>query len=301
MQIIVSGSSGLIGSAVLSALAEGGHEAVRLVRREPADAGEVRWDPAAGTINASGLEGADAVVHLAGESIASGRWTARKMARIRSSRVDATRLLAEALAGLRKKPKVLVAASAIGYYGSRGEEVLREESPAGEGFLAELCRDWEAAAQPAVEAGIRVVWPRIGVVLAAEGGALAAMLTPFRLGLGGRVGSGRQMVSWIAIGDLVRVILEAIHNDELAGAVNAVAPWPVTNGELAATLGHVLRRPAVLPLPAWAARLVLGRMADALLLASACVEPARLLAMGFEFRHPEFEGALRHVLGRPAP
>jgi uncharacterized protein (TIGR01777 family) len=258
----------------------------------------VSWDPAAGAIDSTGLVGVDAVVHLAGESIAGGRWTEARKRRIRDSRVSSTRLLARALAQLASPPRVLVAASATGYYGDRGAEVLREESAPGAGFLAGVCREWEAAAEPAARHGIRVVHLRIGLVLSRDGGALASLLTPFRLGAGGPVGSGAQYWSWITLDDLLGAILHALTTEALAGPVNAVAPNPVTNREFAKTLGRVLRRPALLPLPAFAARLVLGEMADALLLASARVVPARLQATGYAFRAPTLEGALRHELGR---
>jgi uncharacterized protein (TIGR01777 family) len=300
--VAVTGSTGLVGAALTVALARGGHRVVRLVRSGTATQapGEhtVRWDPGRGTIDAAGLEGVDAVVHLAGESIASGRWTAAKRRRIRDSRVGATRVLAEALARLERPPATLVAASAVGYYGDRGDEVLREESAPGGGFLADVCREWEAAAAPAARRGLRVVHMRIGMVLAATGGALAALLPPFRLGLGGPVGSGRQWMSWISLDDLVRAILHALATASLAGPINAVAPAPVTNREFARTLGRVLRRPAVLPLPAVAARLLLGRMADELLLASARVVPARLEAAGFTFGDATLERALRRLLAR---
>jgi len=298
MKILVSGSTGLVGSALVSFLASGGHEVVRLVRgRLKPGVVEVPWDPQAGTIEAAKLEGLDAVVHLAGENIA-GRWTAAKKARIRSSRVEGTRLLAEALAGLKRPPKTLVCASAIGYYGDRGDEVLREDSPSGAGFLAAVCRDWEAAAHAAAEKGIRVVQLRIGVVLSPAGGALARMLTPFKLGLGGRIGPGSQFMSWIAIDDLIGAIHHALTTEPLRGPVNAVAPRAVTNREFTKTLGRVLARPTIFPMPAFAARLAFGEMADELLLASARVEPAKLVSSGYRFRTPELEAALRHLLGK---
>jgi len=299
----VTGASGLVGSALVTGLTSAGHRVVRVVRGAGAAsvAGQrlARWDPESGALEPSALAGADAVVHLAGESVAGGRWTEAKKRRIRSSRVDVTRRLAEALPRLERPPRLLVSASAVGYYGDRGSEILREDSAPGPGFLAEVCREWEAATDPAARAGIRVVRLRIGMVLSRRGGALGAMLTPFRLGAGGPVGSGVQWVSWIAIDDLVGAILHALATESLAGPVNAVAPEPVTNRELARTLGRVLRRPALLPLPAVAARLLFGQMADELLLASARVEPARLRATGFTFRHARLEDALRHELGRP--
>ena len=301
--VAVTGASGLVGSALVTGLTSAGHRVVRVVRGAGAAsvAGQrlARWDPESGALEPSALAGADAVVHLAGESVAGGRWTEAKKRRIRSSRVDVTRRLAEALLRLERPPRLLVSASAVGYYGDRGSEILREDSSPGPGFLAEVCREWEAATDPAARAGIRVVRLRIGMVLSRRGGALGAMLTPFRLGAGGPVGSGVQWVSWIAIDDLVGATLHALATESLAGPVNAVAPEPVTNRELARTLGRVLRRPALLPLPAVAARLLFGQMADELLLASARVEPARLRATGFTFRHARLEDALRHELGRP--
>ena len=298
MNILVTGSRGLIGRALVPFLTAGGHRVIRLVRsKASSDAGDVVWDPAAGMIDRAALAGLEAVVHLAGENI-FGRWTARKKAQIRDSRVHATRLLSESLAQLSRPPRVFVCASAAGFYGDRGSEILREESASGSSFLAEVCREWEAATHAAANAGIRVVNLRTGIVLAAAGGALATMLLPFRLGLGGRIGSGRQFLSWITLDDLLEVILHALQTEGLRGPVNAVAPNPVTNLEFTRTLGRVLLRPTLFPVPAFAARLVLGEMADELLLASARLEPARLRATGFRFRFPELEGALRHLLGK---
>lgn len=300
MKVLVSGASGLIGSALVPFLTTGGHTVTRLVRAQPRpEAAAVQWDPLAGRVELASLEGMDAVVHLAGENIAAGRWTPERKARIRESRVRGTTTLCDALAQLSQPPQVLVSASAIGYYGDRGEEVLREDSAPGTGFLAEVCRAWEDATASAVQKGIRVVQLRIGVVLSPTGGALARMLTPFKLGAGGIIGSGKQYMSWIGIDDLVGAIAHALTTDTLHGPVNAVAPRPVTNAEFTQTLGRVLRRPTWLPMPAFAARLAFGEMADALLLASARVEPARLLASGYAFRHPDLEAALRHLLGRP--
>ena len=299
MKVLVSGSSGLVGSALVPSLTAGGHSVTRLVRSKPAPgAAEAYWSPGAGVVEQSALEGLEAVVHLAGENIADQRWTSEKKARIRDSRVHGTRLLAETLAGLPQPPKVLVCASAIGYYGHRGEEVLREDARPGTGFLADVCQEWEAAAEPARQKGIRVVHLRIGVVLSAAGGALAKMLTPFKLGVGGKLGSGRQYMSWVSLDDLVGIIQFALTTDALAGRVNAVSPNPVTNLQFTRTLGRVLGRPTVLPLPAFAARLAFGEMADELLLASTRVEPARLLGAGYAFRHAELESALRHLLGK---
>jgi len=296
MKVLVTGSTGFIGSALVSALTAAGHQVTRLVRKL-AGAGEVRWDPAAGAIDTGGLEGHDAVVHLAGENIA-GRWTAAKKQRIRESRVNGTRLLAEALAKLSRRPRALVCASAIGYYGDRGEEKLREGSPPGKGFLAEACVAWEAAAKPAADAGLRVVHLRIGVVLHPKGGALKQMLLPFKLGLGGVIGSGRQYMSWIALDDLIGIFQHALANDSLRGPANAVAPNPATNREFTKSLGQVLSRPTIFPMPAFAARLAFGEMADELLLASTRVEPARLAASGYSFAYPQLEATLRHLLGR---
>jgi len=299
LHVCVSGATGLVGSALLPFLTTGSHRVTSLARaasRSPQPV--VRWDPAAGTIDAAGLEGIDAVVHLAGESVAGKRWTAATKARIRDSRITGTTLLCETLARLRQPPKTLVCASAIGYYGNAGAAEVREESPSGDGFLADVCRQWEAATAPASAAGIRVVQLRIGIVLSPAGGALASMLTPFRLGLGGRLGSGAQYMSWISIDDLIGAILHALTTGVLRGPVNAVAPLPVTNAEFTRVLGHVLRRPTLLPVPAAAARLAFGEMADALLLGGARVTPARLHDTGYTFRHADLETALRHVLGR---
>jgi hypothetical protein len=252
-----------------------------------------------GEVDAAGLEGLDAVVHLAGENIASGRWNAARKAAIRDSRVIGTRLLCEALAGLARPPKTIVCASAIGYYGDAGEDALTEESPAGPGFLPEVCREWEAASGPAARKGIRVVVLRIGVVLSPNGGALSRMLPLFRKGLGGVIGSGRQFVSWVALDDLPLIILHALQCGFLRGPVNAVAPRPVTNREFTEALGKALSRPTPLPVPAFALRLAVGgEMADALLLASARVVPCRLEETGYRFRFPELGGALRHLLRR---
>jgi uncharacterized protein (TIGR01777 family) len=298
MKILVSGSSGLIGRALVPFLTTGGHEVIRLVRKGGERTPDsVSWDPDAGTIDAAGLEGLDAVVHLAGENIA-GRWSEQKKARIYRSRVDGTRTLVDALTTLSHPPKVLVAASAIGFYGDRGTEVLDETSSPGNGFLPHVVTHWEAATEPAAGRGIRVVSLRIGVVLSAAGGALATMLLPFRLGAGGPVGGGQQFMSWIAIDDVLGAVLQALTTPALSGPVNAVAPNPVTNGEFAATLGRVLSRPAVLPMPRFVVKLAFGEMGDELLLASTRVEPRRLSDAGYQFRFPELEGALRHVLGK---
>jgi uncharacterized protein (TIGR01777 family) len=299
MKVLVSGSRGLIGSALIPFLTARSHTVTRLVRG-PAQPGgtEIPWGPTEGKLDPGMLETHDAVVHLAGENLAAGRWTPKRKARFFDSRVKGTRLLAETLAGLAQPPKVMVSASAIGYYGDRDDEVLTEESSLGRGFLADLCREWEAASAPAAEKGIRVVRLRFAIVLSAAGGVLKKMLLPFRFGLGGRLGSGRQYMSWIALDDVLAIILCALTDDSLAGPVNAVAPNVVTNREFTRTLGRVLMRPAIFPVPAFALRTVFGDMADETLLASNRVQPAKLLAHGFAFQYPELEGALRHVLGK---
>lgn len=296
MRLLISGASGLIGSALVRAV-PADWEVVRLVRTPPG-AGEVRWDPEGGAIDVGAVGAIDAAVHLAGESIA-GRWTEAKKQRIRDSRVKGTRLLARTLAGMSPAPGVLLSASAVGIYGDRGDEVLTEDSPHGTGFLPEVGSAWEEAAQPAAEAGIRVVCMRMGVVLAREGGALARMLPPFRLGLGGSLGGGRQWMSWIALADVTAAMLHLLEAESLSGPVNLTAPNPVTNREFTRTLARVLGRPAFLSVPAFALRLAFGEMADEALLASTRVLPRRLLDSGFTFRHPELEGALRAVLQNP--
>ena len=258
----------------------------------------IRWDPAGKTIDISRLEGMDAVVHLAGESLGKGRWSRRKKSRIYSSRVDGTRFLCESLAKLEQAPKVIVSASAVGYYGNRGNEVLTEDSEPGSGFLAHVCRGWEESTEPARQKGIRVVNLRIGVVLSPAGGALAQMLPHFQAGAGGVLGSGKQYTSWIAIDDLLSIIESVIRENRLRGPVNAVARHPVTNRDFAKTLGSVLGRPTVVSVPAFAARMALGEMADEVLLASARVEPKMLMETDYSFRYPDLESALRHVLNR---
>ncbi len=301
MKTLLTGSSGLIGSALILKLVQQGHSVIRLVRRRPVAQGtEVFWDPEVGNLDRKSLEGVEAVVHLAGENIAGGRWTREKKGKILESRVQGTRLLSEALAQLKTPPKVMVCASATGYYGDRCGDVLHEESDAGTGFLANVCLEWERSAEPARHKGIRVVSTRFGIVLSPKGGALQKMLLPFRMGVGGVIGSGRQYWSWISLDDVVGVILHTLFNETLQGPVNGVSPQPVTNREFTKTLGRVLRRPTIFPLPGFVARLVLGEMADALLLTSARVEPRKLLASGYRFLHPDLEGALRHLLKRPS-
>jgi len=299
--MVVTGASGLVGRALVSSLRAQGHTVRTLVRRPPAAPGEFFWDPARGELDAAALEGADVVVHLAGENVAAGRWTARRMATIRSSRVDSTRLLVGALTGLARRPRVLLSASATGYYGDRGDERLVENSPPGGGFLAEVCQAWEAALAPAAAAGMRTVALRFGVVLSPAGGALKKMLPAFRAGVGGRLGTGRQWLPWIALDDLPGVVGHLLARKDLHGPVNVVAPEAVTNGRFVQTLGRVLHRPAVLPVPAFFLRLLFGEMADATLLTGARAEPDRLTATGYHFRHPQLEPALRHMLRKPAP
>jgi len=302
MRILITGSTGLIGASLAQFLSTSGHEVIRLVRSKPTPgSGAIHWDPGSGTIDTTALEGLDGVAHFAGENIATKRWTARQKARILESRVNGTRLLAESLARLARPPKGLISASAIGYYGDRGDEVLREESAPGSGFLPEVCCAWEAATKPADGRGIRVVHLRTGMVLSPAGGALGKMLTAFRLGAGGVIGSGRQYMSWIALDDVIGAVHHVLITDALQGPVNVVAPAPVTNREFTRTLGHVLSRPTLLPAPAFAVRLALGEMAEELLLSSQRVEPARLVSSGYRFGFPGLEGALRHLLGKSDP
>lgn len=296
MKVFVTGATGLIGGALTPRLAAAGHDVIPLVRRavKPGEHA-IRWDPEAGTIDRAGLEGADVMVHLAGENV-FGRWSAAKKARIRESRVVGTRLVSDALAGLTRKPQVLLAASAIGYYGDRGEEALTEQSPPGDDFLARVSRDWEAATEPARRAGIRVVNLRFGVVLSPSGGALATMLTPFRLGLGGPVGSGKQFLSWITLDDACAAILHALSDSSVSGPVNVTAPHPVTNRAFAKALGRVLGRPAIVPVPGFALRLAFGAEGAEMLKSGQRVLPARLLASGFQFQDGDAESALRRLL-----
>jgi len=298
MKVVVAGASGLIGGALVPALRAAGHEVVRLVRHAPLDPSEIFWDPGARSLDATRLEGVDAIVNLSGENIAARRWSAAQRERILRSRVDATFTLVTAIAKLARKPAVLISASATGFYGDRGDEELTEASGMGHGFFPEVCLAWETHAEGAARAGVRTVLLRFGVVLAREGGALAKILPVFRLGLGGRVGDGRQWLSWVGLDDAVGAVCFALAEHRCAGAFNVVAPAPVTNAEFAATLGRVLRRPAVVAVPVWALRLVYGRLADETLLASTRVLPAKLGAAGYEFRRPSLETALRQVLGK---
>ena len=296
MRVAISGASGFIGTALGARLEADGHGVLR-VGRGPAGPGRLHWDPAAGHLDGAALEGLVAVVNLAGAGVAARRWTAARRHELRASRIASTRLLSRALAALDRPPPVLLSASAVGYYGDRGEEELTESSPPGTGFLADLCRDWEAETAAAADAGIRVVCLRTGIVLARSGGALAKQLPLFRLGLGGPLGSGRQVMSWISLADEVGAILFAIGTDTLRGPANLVGPAPVTNARFTAALGQVLRRPARLPVPAAALRLAFGRaLADEALLAGQRVVPAALLTHGYRFEHRTVDAALRAAL-----
>ena len=295
MHIAVTGSHGLVGTAMIPAMTKMEYQVTRLVRGQ-AGVGSVDWDPTAESFDSSVLQGVDAVVHLAGENIASSRWTSQVKERIRRSRVQGTRILAEGLAAMPTPPQIFISASAIGYYGDCGDELLAEDSPAGNGFLADTALQWEAATQPASDAGIRVVRMRIGVILSPRGGALAKMLLPFKLGAGGRVGNGRQWWSWIALDDVVGAILHLLSNDAISGPVNVVSPNPVSNSVFTKILGRELKRPTIFPMPAVVARIVLGEMANELLLASTRVQPERLLETGYQFQQPELSAALQCLL-----
>ena len=295
MHVLVTGSTGLVGAALVPFLAAQGHQVTRLVRRSGVEPGTARWNPDAGTIDREALRGVQAAVHLAGESIV-GRWTGAKKRAIRESRVEGTRCVCDALLALSPPPAAFVCASAVGFYGERGAQIMDEESPAGFGFLADVCREWEGATDRAAERGMRVVNLRTGLVLSHRGGALAKMLLPFQLGLGGVVGSGMQYWSWIALDDLLGAIHHALALTTLRGPVNAVAPQPVTNREFTRVLGRVLRRPTLIPMPAIGVKLLMGEMGRSLLLESTRVEPRRLLATGYQFQFPELEPALRRAL-----
>ncbi len=296
MRVLVSGSHGLVGTALIKSLEAAGHEIFRLVRHAPGSAPEIEWSPDRYSIAISLLEGFDAVVHLAGESIAEGRWNEERKQRIRESRVKGTKLLSDSLANLTRLPKTFISASAIGYYGDRGDEILTEESAPGSDFLADVCVEWEKVTELAAEKGIRVVNTRFGIILSQDGGALEKMLTPFRMGVGGRVGNGKQWMSWIALDDVVGALSFALANETLRGPVNFVAPEPMRNSEFTKTLGRVLSRPTLFPIPAFGVRLAFGEMADALLLSSQRVEPKKLIEARYQFRHSALDAAMRHVL-----
>jgi uncharacterized protein (TIGR01777 family) len=300
LTVAVSGASGLVGSQLVPFLTTGGHTVRRLIRSRPVGGDEILWDPASGVVEAEKLNDVDAVIHLAGENV-FGPWTAGKKRRIHDSRANGTRLLADALAGLDEPPSVFVSASAVGYYGDCGDEVVTEETPSGDGFLAAVCRDWEAATHPAAEAGIRTVQARIGVVLSPAGGALQVQWPLFWLGLGGTVGRPDQYVPWITLDDVVGGLYHLVMDEELEGPVNLTAPAPAPMSRYAETLGAVLDRPTPLRVPPAVLRFLLGEMAEEMALKSARVVPDRLRSTGYTFGDPELEGALRHVLGRDTP
>jgi len=296
MDVAVTGSHGLIGTALIPALRADGHRVLRLVREEPLGPDEVRWDPPSGAIDSEKLDGVDAVVHLAGAGIGDKKWTPARKQLVLDSRTQGTSLLTRALAGLTRKPSVLVSASAIGYYGDRGDELLSEDSSSGDDFGARVCREWEAAATPAADAGIRVVCVRTGLVQAASGGMLARLLLPFKLGAGGRLGSGKQYMSWIAIDDEVSAIRHVLTTESVDGPVNLTAPNPVTNTDYTEILGRVLHRPTLIPTPMFGLKAVYGSELVDTLLGSQRVSSEKLRASGFEFAYPDLEGALRAVL-----
>jgi uncharacterized protein (TIGR01777 family) len=296
MKVLIAGASGLVGSALIPALEAEGSEVTRLVRTS-AGAGEIEWHPNNDQIDAATLEGFDAIINLTGENIAGGRWTDEQKRKIRDSRVNGTHLLSEAMTKLKHRPKVFLCASATGIYGDRGDETLDEQSDSGGGFLAGVCREWEKATEPAVQAGVRTAQLRFGPILAREGGMLAKLLTPFKMGMGGKVGSGKQYISWVAIDDAVAAIKLALTDESIRGPLNVVSPNPVTNEVFTKTLGHVLNRPTALAMPAFAVRLAFGEMADEMLLTSQRVIPKKLNDAGYEFQQPELEGALKKHLG----
>jgi hypothetical protein len=299
LKVLVSGSTGLLGSHLVPFLRAGGHDVLRLVRHAPRAQEEVHWDPVRDVLDARRVEGLDAVVHLAGAPLAARRWSARAKALIHDSRVLGTQNLVKALARARSRPAVLLCASGVGWYGARGDELLDEGSAAGCGFVARVCAGWEEVAQRLTVEGVRVVPMRFGLVLSPRGGALARRGRAFRLGLGGHLGTGNQWMSWVALDDALAVVQRLLHDDAFDGPVNVVAPHPVTNRVFTRTLGGVLRRPAVLGVPSFAARAAFGGLADEVLLASARAVPRRLLDVGFHFALPRLEPALRHLLARP--
>ncbi len=297
MRVLITGASGLVGSALQKSFAEKGYDMLLASRSEPKTANDIQWTVEDGFSEPERLEGIDAVVHLAGESVSGLRWTDEKKKAIRDSRVLGTRSVVDAISKLKDKPKVLVAASAIGSYGERGDDEVNESSTAGHGFLADVAKEWEGEARRAEDAGIRTVLLRTGIVLSKDGGALGTMLTPFKMGVGGVVGSGKQWMSWISLDDHVAVINYVIENENIRGAVNAVSPNPVTNEEFTKTMGEVLYRPTFIPLPEFAVSMLMGEMGDALLLTSTKVLPKRLEDAGFEFEYPDLKSALEHAVG----
>jgi uncharacterized protein len=298
MKILVTGSSGLIGSALLPLLTSAGHTVVPMVRRKPAGQNAIYWNIDTREIDTEAMEGADAVVHLAGDPIAGEKWTPERKFLIRESRIKGTTILSEAIAKLKRKPETFVLASAIGYYGDRPGETVHERSAPGMDWLSHICRDWESAADVAAEAGVRTVLARFGIVLSPDGGALERMLTPFKLGVGGRFGEGRHYMSWISIDDAAAAILHILKTDSIRGPVNVVAPNPVPNEEFATTLGKVLGRPTFMSVPEFALRMMFGEMANHLLLTDQRVEPKVLEETGFAYRHPQLDGALKHLLAK---
>jgi uncharacterized protein len=299
MKVAIMGASGLVGAALKTKLLSTGHDVVSFSRKSTDSKANIfNWDPLGGKIDKDGFTGVDAVINLSGESIAAKRWTDEQKAKIRESRVKGTAFLSRTLAELQPHPGVLVNASAIGFYGDRGDEMLTENSAPGSGFLAEVCKEWEQATKPAESAGIRVVLARLGVVLSQDGGAMQKMLPIFKLGGGGVIGSGKQYMSWVTIDDVVSALIFAITNESVRGAINIVAPNSVRNSEFTDALGHALHRPVILPLPAFAAKIIMGEMADELLLASARVEPLALEEKKFGFEYPNLAGALLHTLGK---
>lgn len=298
MTIVVSGASGVVGSALVPFLTTGGHRVVRLVRRPPqADSDEIFWDPAAGVLETGGIEKIDAVVHLAGENIGEGWWTEAKKKRIVESRTVGTSLLAEAAARLSPPPRVFVSASAIGYYGNRGDDVMTEESCAGDDFISGVCTGWEASAEPSIRKGIRTVMMRIGIALSPAGGALARLLPSFRYGAGAKIASGSQYMSWIAIDDVIGAIYHTLMTETVEGAVNVVAPEPLTNGAFTKILSETLNRPRLFTIPDAVIRAMFGEMGREILLSSTRVKPEKLLATGYRFQYPDLSGALHHLLG----
>ena len=298
LTVAMTGASGLVGTELSALLKSAGHSVVPMTRKPSGSSqNTIAWDPERGVANPQQLESVDAIVHLAGENIAAGRWTVALKERIRKSRVEGTRALVQSLAGLQIRPKTLVCASAIGFYGDRGDEILTESSPAGSGFLADVCSAWESEAMAAANLDMRVVCLRIGVVLSPKGGALAKMLLPFKLGAGGVIGSGKQYWSWIGLNDLVRAIAFCVENENIRGPVNAVSPQALNNYDFTKTVGKVLHRPTIVPLPAFVAKIVLGEMAEALLLSSAHVVPEKLQTHGFQFAQPDLKSCLEHELG----
>jgi len=295
MKVAITGSSGLIGTSLVSFLSEKSVTVSKILRENPKD-DNISWKPEDGDWNSAFTGGVDGIVHLAGENIASGKWTRKKKEKIRNSRIEGTKKLCEHILKLPTPPSVLVCASAIGYYGNRGVEFLNEGSSRGSGFLPDVCLGWEEAAESVSKAGVRVVSVRFGIVLSKDGGALAKMMTPFKMGMGGKIGSGAQYMSWVAMDDVTGAIYHTLVTGSLKGPVNVTAPNPVTNKEFTNTLGEVLKRPAVVPMPAFAAKLAFGEMANDLLLASTKVAPKRLSDSGYKFQYPELENALRHIL-----